>query len=291
MVDILGTITDTLSHIWHYTIITTSDKEMISFGNIVTGIILFIFGLRVARKLSVLLRKRLLEAMDLEPTVVGSLEKLLHYLLIVFVTLLVLDISHVPLTVFTFVGGALAIGIGFGSQNILNNFISGLIIMVEQPIRVGDYIEMPKKSDIVGRVINIGARCTNLRTTSNIDVLVPNSAILQNTIVNLTLSDPTIRVSTFIPLDMNQETPSERIQEILLDIMYKHPLILKDPKPEVFLSFERGAMQFELSFWIDMFNMNVTRKQIISDINHAAKADLQKSGVVFISGLHHLMSG
>src|SRR5690606_18317118 len=101
-----------------------------------------------------------------------------------------LRMANVPLTVFTVVGGALAIGVGFGSQNIINNFVSGLILLLERPIRAGDFIEI---GGTIGTVEKIGARSTLLLTPSNMHLIVPNSFFLEKEVLNWTLSDNVVR--------------------------------------------------------------------------------------------------
>lgn len=263
---------ETIASVWNYTIFTTIDKQTINLGNMIVALILFLLGLRIAKHIRKFLRKRLIDVTTLEPTVKDALEKVLHYLLIVAITVTVLGVAHVPLTAFTFVAGALAIGIGFGSQNILNNFISGLIIMVEQPIRINDTVELiERRENIMGKVINIGARCINLRTPSNIDILVPNSIVLQNTVINWTLNDPKVKVCSVIPVNLNQEISSRDVEKLLLNIMHQHPNILKNPSPLVYLSgFEDSIMKFEVNFWVNIQAQDTDRKLIISEINHEA---------------------
>ncbi|MFN7038892.1 MAG: mechanosensitive ion channel family protein [Alphaproteobacteria bacterium] len=274
IVNIVESIFKTFANIWNYTIYTTTDKQPITLANMIVGVILFILGLRLARYLSVILRVKILNILKLEPTVKNSLEKLSHYLFIVLITLIVLDISHVPLTVFTLIGGALAISIGLGSQNILNNFISGLIIMVEQPIRVGDLVEI---NNNIGEIITIGARCVHIRTSSNIDILVPNSLMLQNTVINWTLSDNTIRVNSFILINANID--SVFVQNLMLEAIKTVDHVLKDPLPQVyFIAFDSGALKFELQFWVYLKNSS-ERKVIASHVNHSIREMLAKNNI------------
>ena len=105
-----------------------------------------------------------------------------HFLLLF--TLFSLKVVNVPLTALTVLGGALALGVGFGSQNIINNFISGLILHAERPVKVGDLIQL---DDLYGNVEHIGARSTRVRTGSNLEIIVPNSTFLQNNVINFHL--------------------------------------------------------------------------------------------------------
>lgn len=97
---------------------------------------------------------------------------------------------NIPLMVFAFLGGALAIAAGFGAQNILNNFISGLILLLERPIKVGDIVEV---EGIRGQIANIGGRCCQVRRFDGIDILIPNSSFLEKNVANWTLSDQQLR--------------------------------------------------------------------------------------------------
>jgi len=101
----------------------------------------------------------------------------------------------IPLTVFTFMGGALAIGIGFGAKNLINNFISGIILLLERPIKVGDIVEIEGTR---GEVVRIGGRCSQIRRYDGIDILVPNSSLLEKDVVNWTLSDKLLRMKVSV---------------------------------------------------------------------------------------------
>ncbi|AIL65078.1 Potassium efflux system KefA precursor [Rickettsiales bacterium Ac37b] len=269
------TITMPLLRAWNYSIYTTTDKQAITLGNILLGLILFVLGLRLARYLTELTKIKVLNIIKLEPNVKNILEKVIHALFIILITLTVLEISHVPLTIFTFIGGALAISLGLGSQHILNNVISGLTIMIEQPIRLGDLLDVGGGN--IGRVVNIGPRCVILRTADNIDVLVPNSLILQNTIINYTLNDSIIRISTNIYCMYN--TSSQDVESILHSALEQNKDVLKYPRPQILLnSIEGGVLHFVLNFWIDV-NGGPDRKQITSNILHSINSLLQQHNI------------
>jgi len=155
--------------------------------------------------------------------------------------------ANVPLTVFTFLGGAIAIGIGFGSQNILNNFISGLILLAERPIKVGDLILI---DEIHGNVTVIGARSTQIRTGENLDIIVPNSKFLENNVINLTRRDDRLRTS--ISVGVAYGSPLERVVQVLEQAATEHPGVHTRPKPFVwFNDFGDNALAFQVHFWIN----------------------------------------
>lgn len=246
--------------IWHYTV--TIGGNPIAVSSMIVSIVLFLLGLKLAKYMSLFLRDRLLKALDVEESVANSLEKISYYSFIILITLFVLQIANIPLTIFTFVGGALVIGIGFGSQNIINNFISGLIIMVERPIKLGDIIEI---NNVIGQVTNIGARCVSVKSGNNINMLVPNSYILQNNIINWTLEERKIRTSYLIYVE--HQSPIEKVEEILCQALKNNQNIIHNPAPQVYLSdLGRDGIGFEMEFWINL-SSKVERKRIFSDLN------------------------
>ena len=244
---IINDIFYVLDSIWNYKILTTSDKQSVLVGNIVIGIILLFFGIRLVKKINSLFRRRITKLISEEGTV-NSLERLSYYFLMLIMVIFVLDVSNVPLTVFTVIGTTLALGIGLGSQNIVNNFISGIIIMIEQPIKVGDIVEV---KNIAGKVTNIGARCTSIMTGKNINILVPNSSILQDIIINWTHEDTILRVSFEMTVSNNHTI--EEIEQIFLNILKGHVYILEDPSPQVIVKeLCSSGYFFEINFWIDL---------------------------------------
>jgi small-conductance mechanosensitive channel len=168
-------------------------------------------------------------------------------------TMVSLNVLHGPITVFSFLGGALAIGAGFGSQNIVNNFISGLILLAERPIRVGDVIELEGSS---GTVTQIGARSTKIATGVNHEIIVPNSKLLETSVVNWTLTDDV--VGTKVTVGTAYGSPTREVERLLKQAAVEHPKVLKRPEPEViFADFGADALMFELRFWL---NLRETRK-------------------------------
>jgi len=175
--------------IWHYPIISI-DKNQVTIGNLCIAILLFFIGLCYFNKIKVKIRNYLHRKFSDDKDAANAIENLLTYfLLIVFVTI-TLQIANIPLSTFAFVGGALAIGVGLGAQNMINNFISSLIIMIERPVKIGDIIEI---NTVSGKVISIGARCITIQTSRMTDVLVPNSTLIQENLINWSLMDSYIK--------------------------------------------------------------------------------------------------
>ncbi len=260
--------------IWNYPLFAM-DNQPIAMSNLVTGIILFVIGLRVAKYISLWIRNKLLRIITIDPTVSYALGKISHYFFIIIITLIVLDISNIPITVFALVGGALAISIGAGGQHVVNNFLSGLVLMIEAPIKVGDLIEIDQ--DTRGWVKSIDSRCVNIKTPSNTNVLVPHSVLLQQKFINLTFKDHIIRTETFVKI-LPGDLPSQDIANLLAEEIKKCANILQSPKPEVLLlGFEENALSFEVQFWVDI--SSVDRRRVISEINHIIDYAIKNNGL------------
>lgn len=195
--------------VWHYTIIHVSGNE-IRVSNIALALILSFFGFRYSKYVFQWLKRYLYSKLNHDRDTANALEKIFSTLIVVLYVISILEIANIPLSSFAFVGGALALGIGLGGQNLMNSFISSLIIMIERPIKIGDIVEI---DGLIGRVNSIGARCISLTTFSNVEVLVPNSKVMQNVLVNWTFSDHIISNDALLSICKTEklETPNERI--------------------------------------------------------------------------------
>lgn len=192
-----------------------------------------------------ILRRRL-AARDVNPNIVHLVSR--AWLIVGFVVLffIVLDFLTIPLTAFAFISGAVAIGFGFGAQNIINNFISGWILMWERPVKIGDFLEL---GDIRGNVESIDTRSTRIRRIDGVHVLVPNSYLLENTVTNWTLVDKLVRTSVRVGVAYGSDT--QQVTELLSEAAAAHPDVLDDPAHSViFDDFGDNALIFELVVWV-----------------------------------------
>lgn len=161
--------------------------------------------------------------------------------------LIILAILRVPLTAFAFVSGALAIGVGFGAQNILNNFISGWILMWERPIRIGDFLEI---ADVKGTVETINTRSTRIRRVDGVHMLIPNSHLLENMVVNWTLIDRLVRC--IVRVGVSYGSPVREVERLIYKAAEEHEFVLEEPPPLViFEEFGDNALNFDLYFWME----------------------------------------
>jgi potassium-dependent mechanosensitive channel len=250
------------------------DEHGVTVGKLITALGILIIGVILIKQTTRILVGRMKKA-NLELSRTAAVEKLLFYLGFLLVLLFALKIVNIPLTAFTFLGGAFAIGLGFGAQNLINNFISGFIIMAERPIKIGDILELEGQCV---RVEEIGARCTRVRTGQNIHILVPNSSFLENDIINWTLSDSRIR--TCVTIGVAYGSPVEQVRELLLEAAEKIDQVLDNPPPfVVFDEFGDNALIFEIYFWIRVENV-IEKKKIASTLRYRIYALFNDNDIV-----------
>jgi len=217
----------------------------ITLGSILSFLFILFAGYALANLFTFALRKFLLSRFPLQRGLPFAISKVTYYVLLVLVFLAALTNAGFELNKFALVTGALGVGVGFGLQNIVNNFVSGLILLFERPIRVGDTVEV---SGLVGRVRRIGARSSTIHTFQDAEVIVPNSDFVVKEVINWTLSSLRRRVD--IPVGVAYGTDPERVISLLIDLAAAHPAVIQNPKPEAyFLGFGESALNFELRFW------------------------------------------
>lgn len=255
--------------------LTTIDDEAITVRKIVFGLILLLCGYYASRMVASVLAFRVSPKFGVTPAGAAVLRTVLFYLLVTAFAFASLEIVNVPLTIFAFLGGAVAIGVGFGSQNLINNFISGLILLVERPIRIGDLVNV---DGIDANVEHIGARSTRVRTGANLEILVPNSKFLENNVTNWTLSDT--RTRTSVSVGVAYGSPVREVREILHQVIRQHEMTLSSPDPIVlFKDFGDSSLVFEVHFWINMRRMMDAAK-ICSDVRVAIDDAFREAEIV-----------
>ena len=258
---------------WNYEI-TSVDDRPITVRKVVAGIVLMLLGFYVSRRLSRLIGRRMLPRIGFDNGAATAVQSISFYLLITCFGFVSLELINIPITVFTFLGGAVAIGVGFGSQNILNNFISGLILLAERPIRVGDLVDI---GGTCGNVEKIGARSTRIKTGSNLEIIVPNSRLLEDSVTNWTLSDA--RMRSVVKVGVAYGASTEDVLRLLKQAVGECEHALHEPAPIVLLSdFGDNALMFEVHFWIYVRTMMQAR-QIESDLRYAIERLLRRANI------------
>lgn len=251
------------------------DDHVVTVKKVVSSVLILFLGVLLIKFIIWLIKKRLSSYPSIDKNTAALIQKIIYYFLVVSVLLFALRILNIPLTAFTFLGGALAIGIGFGTQTIMSNFISGFILLAERPIRVGDLIGLDGDRATVEEV---GARCTRVVTADNIHILVPNSKFLEQNIINWTLSDKNIRVK--VTVGVLYGSPVREVERLLLDAASKHKNINKKPEAFVrFSDFGDNALIFDLYFWVSMNNI-FERLRISSDIRFYIDESFRSAGIV-----------
>jgi potassium efflux system protein len=263
-----------LSSIWEYKVMII-DGNPVTIGKLVIALAIVVAGMIAVKIFNRIVGDRLFGKLHFRQTTSLTILKILNYSAYILIFLFALRLINVPLTAFAFLGGAIAIGVGFGAQNLINNFISGFIIMAERPISIGNLIEL---DGVLGMVEEIGARCTRVRTGENIHILVPNSAFLEKNIINWTLSDHEIRTKVIVGVVYG--SPVRKIEELLLKATKENERVLKDPEPFVIFSdFGDNALIFEVHFWISIRRV-IERKIIESSVRFRVDDLFREAGIV-----------
>lgn len=263
-----------VSAAWEFEI-TESEGKAITVKKVVIGLVLLLVGYLVSRALASLVAFKLLPRFGVSHAAASVLRSVMLYAMLIALFFVSLDVVNVPLTFFAFLGGAAAIGLGFGSQNLLNNFISGLILLVERPIRVGDLVNV---DGIDANVEHIGARSTRVRTGSNLEILVPNSKFLENNVTNWTLSDTRIRTS--VSVGVAYGSPVKEVVERLQQVIRVQDKVMATPEPIVlFQDFGDSSLAFEVHFWVHMKRI-MDGAKVRSSVRAAIDEDFRKAGIV-----------
>lgn len=184
-----------------------------------------------------------------DPNVIHLVQRVLYIVALTVIFITTLSMLNVPITAFAFLSGAIAIGFGFGAQNIINNFISGWILMGEKPIRIGDFLEV---EGVKGIVEEINTRSTRVRRVDGVHMLIPNSKLLENTVINWTLRDKLIRGTVAVGVSYGSDC--QKVKDIMLDVTnaQKETLAESGKEPQVFFQdFGDNALLFEVYFWIN----------------------------------------
>ncbi len=221
-------------------------EQPITIGDILLVPTFLLFGFLLTKWLVKLITQRL-TTKNTDPNVIHLLQRVFYVVAIAIIVITTLDVINVPITAFAFLSGAIAIGFGFGAQNIINNFISGWILMWERPIRIGDFLEV---EDAKGTVEQINTRSTRIKRVDGVHLLIPNSKLLENTVINWTLVNSLMR--TTVRVGVAYGTSAKKVSELILQATTEQSKVLTDPKPLVtFEDFGDNALIFEVNFWMN----------------------------------------
>lgn len=226
----------------------------------------------VGRLISRLIQKTLLSRFKIDRGTQEGISSVVGYLIAGIGFLIVLRGAGIDISSLTVLAGVLGIGVGFGFQNVASNFISGITILFEQPLKVGDLVEV---NDLLGIVEKISIRSTIIRTLDNIFVIVPNQSFIENNIINWSYRDKKCRVH--VPVGVAYGTDTTLVTEALLAAARKHPQVLLQPSPKVwFKEFGDSSLNFELLVW---FDDPPAIPQFKSDLNFSIETELNMRGI------------
>ena len=228
----------------------------ITLGMILSALVILAVGGVISSTFSRWLRQRLTQRFHLEANTGEIVQKFSHYFMLVCASLVALAVVKIPLTIFALLGGATAIAVGFGTQQLVSNLISGFIILFERPIRINDFVDV---ANFTGVVTSIGTRCSKLRRGDGVEILIPNSTILQNTVINWTLTDSDARLELLVGI--NSGSKVEDAVKIIRDIANAHPDILTKYPPEVYFhDFGNDAIVLRLFYWVDRSRLGIVNR-------------------------------
>jgi len=236
-------------------------------------VILVIYGATLAsRGIQAVLLNKVLPRYGAAKGVQLSITRLAHYAILTIGFLIMLRVLGFELSQLALLGGALGVGIGFGLQAIVNNFASGLILLFERPIKVGDTIQIGSE---IGEVKNLGLRATIIQTFDNAEIVVPNSDLVTGQVTNWTLGERKVRIR--VPVGVAYGTDVARVLKILLGCAKENDVVLGLPQPTaLFLAFGSSSLDFELRVWISEF---LDKIQVLSDLNQAIEKALAENDI------------
>ncbi len=221
-------VKESAGRIWNYELLTIEDKvevggqtvttsRGVTVGKSIGAVLLLLLGYRLLICLSRRVERQLVRRFDLGEEQAKTLRRWVNALGMVALLMLTLNLARIPLTVFAFAGGALAIGIGFGTQTLIKNLISGMIVLVERNVRVGDIIEV---EGITGRVTAVDVRSSTVRAADGVESMIPNSMLLEQKVTNWTLTDAHLR--RVVKVGVAYGSPVREVARILADCAERH---------------------------------------------------------------------
>jgi small-conductance mechanosensitive channel len=256
------------------------DFELLKLGNaeitlssllklLVLGALLYLIAGRFSRWTL----GKLLAHTHMDPGQRDAVTGLVHYVVLIVGAVVILQNAGINLTAFAVVGSALGVGVGFGLQNIISNFISGLIVLLERPIQVGDRIEL---GGVEGVVHQIGARRTTVVTPDRIAILVPNQRFITDNVTNYVYLDRHVRLR--VPVTVAPDSDVHLVEGLLLDAARQNERVAQQPEPDVALTSLGGTnIGFELHVWYD--GQECAKQEMLSTLYFAIAEALKAHGV------------
>lgn len=244
----------------------------ISLGNVLAFLVTVWAAFLFSRFLRFLLKEDVYPHVQLARGVPYAVSTMLHYVILLVGFFFAVAAMGIDMTKFTILAGAFGVGLGFGLQNIVNNFVSGIILLFERPVNVGDVIQVGQRDGVLRRV---GMRASVIRTLEGSEVIVPNGQLISEEVLNWTLSDQQRRLE--IDVGVAYGTEPEVVIDLLTKVAVQHPDIMKEPSPDtLFVGFGDSALNFKLRAWTSEFERWMSIK---SELTIGVNAALRDAGI------------
>jgi small-conductance mechanosensitive channel len=267
---IRGPVVDTLTDI--LTSPASLGSLSFSLGDIASFVVVLWAAVWIARIIRTVLDDEVFPRARLGRGIPAAISTTVQYSVLLLGFLFALGAAGFDLSKVTLLAGAFGIGIGFGLQNVVNNFTSGLVLLFERPIQVGDAVQV---GDVFGEIRRIGMRSSTLRTFQGAEVIVPNADLISNQVINWTLSDRQRRIE--LPVGVAYGTDPEQVIRLLVEAAKRHPGVLAYPEPDaLFTGFGESSLDFELRAWTAQFE---TFLRIKSDLAIGINKALRDAGI------------
>ncbi len=275
---------DSVRNVWNFELFAVedtavSDGQTVTFsrgvtvGKSVGAVLFFVLGLLAMVTLARGIEKRLVER-GVDAASVRTGKRWILALTAVLLLLLTLNIAKIPVTVFAFLGGALAIGAGFGIQTLIKNLSSGLVMMMERQIKVGDVVEV---EGIAGTITEVNLRSSTVLAADGTESIIPNSVFVENKVTNWTGSNRKVRRA--VKVGVAYGSPVREVADLLDECAKRHGLVLGDPAPVViFEDFGDSALIFALYFWLEL-RPNTSSVQVMSDLRFMIEKRFAEAGI------------
>jgi len=251
----------------------SAGKSAVTLWTLVVLVVLVFLLFSITLWLKTWIVKSLLANSSVELGVRLAVGAIIRYIVIAVGLVVILQTTGVDLSTVTILAGALGVGVGFGLQNVTNNFVSGFILLIERPIKVGDRIEV---GPVTGDVVNIALRATTVVTNDNIAIIVPNSEFVSSRVTNWSYTDRSVRFN--FPVGVSYQSDPELVRRLLLQVADQHAGVLKDPKPDALLQeFGDSALNFILRVWTKQYS--TTPGTLRSELNFMISKIFKEQGI------------
>ncbi len=255
---------ETIQQYYSETVLFSIGGTGVTFSHLVVALIVVIASALVSRIVCGILRRKVFGKLNIDPGLEYALLRFLHFAIIAMGVYIGLTTISIELNGLVAVFAVIGVGIGFGLQNVASNFISGIILLLERPVKVGDRIEV---GDLWGDVERINLRTTVVNTPDNINIIVPNSTLLENNVTNYYYGDRKMRIRVGVGVAYGSDV--DKVTEILMNAAKKEETVLNDPPAQVrFTEFGDSSLNFELLCWIpDAATKNHARNLLNREID------------------------